>query len=294
MLVIYQFLMIGSERMDIDKIVETIVQKIQQQGFEKSMSTQQTQFEKPPQSVEHAQSPQTIEYARSITPARIGIGHTGTRMKTAHYLHFRVDHAAAQDAVYKEVDEQLLQQLKLPILHSNAKNLKQYLMDLQAGRTLAEETIVWIKQNIKKQSDVQIIISNGLSSAAIEANITSILPALIQGLKLKSITVNEPIYVKRARVWLQDEVARLTQCKLAIILIGERPGLNTAESLSAYMIYNPTDKTVEADRTVISNIHAAGLAPAEAGAYIADLIEQMLRLQCTGVEFMRKKATMNN
>ena len=73
------------------------------------------------------------------------------------------------------------------------------------------------------------------------------------------------------------------------MLIGERPGLNTAESLSAYMIYKPTERTVEADRTVISNIHQEGLAPTEAGAYIAELLSQMLKLQCTGVSFMKKR-----
>ena len=94
-------------------------------------------------------------------------------------------------------------------------------------------------------------------------------------------------------MWLQDEIAKLVDCKLAIILIGERPGLNTAESMSAYLIYRPTDKTVEADRTVISNIHEAGLAPVEAGAYLSEIMTQMLQLECTGVTFMRKKTAPN-
>lgn len=279
--------------MDIEQIVEAIVLKIHQQDQLKEKSPA-TYFDKPNHSVDAPLHLQTIEYARSITPARIGIGHSGTRMKTAHYLHFRVDHAAAQDAVYKEVDEALLQRLELPILQSNAKELKQYLMDLQAGRTLDEASVQWIQQHLKKQVDVQIIVSNGLSSAAIEANIESILPALLQGLQLKNISTNSPVYVKRARVWLQDEIAKLVDCKLAIILIGERPGLNTAESLSAYLIYRPNDNTVEADRTVISNIHKSGLSPVEAGAYLSELIAQMLHWQCTGVAFMRKKNTMNS
>ena len=279
--------------MDIDQIVETILAKIQQQGRLPTESQQTMQFNEPASSVDEPHNAQILAHARAITPARIGIGHTGTRMKTAHYLHFRVDHAAAQDAVYQEVDEALIQRLQLPILHSNAKDLKQYLMDLQAGRMLAEASVTWVKQHLKKQVDVQIIISNGLSSAAIEANIESILPALLQGLQLKNITTNPPVYVKRARVWLQDEIAKLVDCKLAIILIGERPGLNTAESMSAYLIYRPTDKTVEADRTVISNIHEAGLAPVEAGAYLSEIITQMLQLECTGVTFMRKKIATN-
>ena len=205
----------------------------------------------------------------------------------------RVDHAAAQDAVYKEVNEALLEKWRLPILSSKATDLKQYLMDLPTGRQLDDASVQWILQHVLKDMDVQIIISNGLSSAAIEANIESLLPALLQGLKLKNISVNPPIYVKRARVWLQDEVAKLINCKLAVILIGERPGLNTAQSLSAYLIYRPNKNTVEADRTVISNIHENGLSPSEAGAYLSELIEQMLALQCTGVSFMRKKNKAN-
>lgn len=274
--------------MDIEEIVEAVLAKI---GQTKQSNQQQASvsFVEPKSTVDNPLNANVIEYARSITPARIGIGRAGTRMKTDHYLHFRIDHAAAQDAVYKEVDEALLNKLQLPILTSDITDLKQYLMDLPAGRRLAHKSAEWLDKNLTKNVDVQMIVSNGLSSSAIEANIESILPALKQGLALKNISTNEPIYVKRARVWLQDEVAKIVNCKLAILLIGERPGLNTAESMSAYIIYKPHDKTVEADRTVISNIHEKGLSPSEAGAYLSELIEQMLQLQCTGVTFMRKK-----
>ncbi|WP_369916802.1 ethanolamine ammonia-lyase light chain EutC [Lysinibacillus sp. 2017] len=97
-----------------------------------------------------------------------------------------------------------------------------------------------------------------------------------------------------ARVWLQEEIAKIVQSKVTILLIGERPGLNTAESMSAYIIYKPNEKTVEADRTVISNIHENGLSPSEAGAYLSELIEQMLKLECTRVAFMRKKIMQTN
>jgi ethanolamine ammonia-lyase small subunit len=276
--------------MDVQQIVAAVLEQLQKTTalhpqVEKSNDTLQI----PRNDVEHAKNPSTIEHARSITPARIGIGRTGVRLKTNHYLQFRVDHAAAQDAVHQEVDEALLQKLQLPILQSSASDLKDYLMNLPAGRKLSENSVDWLRRNVDVGKDVQIIISNGLSSEAVSANIESLLPALMQGLQLKNISVGAPIYVKRARVWLQDEVAQIVKCKLAVMLIGERPGLNTAESLSAYMIYKPTERTVEADRTVISNIHQEGLAPTEAGAYIADLLSQMLKLQCTGVSFMKKR-----
>lgn len=280
--------------MDVQQIVEAVLKEIQKSSVpEAQHKTASVHDEEtltlPLHDVDDTNNAATLEHARSLTPARIAIGRAGVRMKTKHYLHFRVDHAAAQDAVHQEVDEALLQELQLPILTSAATDLKDYLINLQAGRKLSEYSISWLRENGDVSKDVQIIVSNGLSSEAVTANIKSLLPALMQGLQLKNVTVGKPIYVKRARVWLQDEVARIVNCKLAVILIGERPGLNTAQSLSAYMIYEPNEKTVEADRTVISNIHEGGLAPTEAGAYLAEILSQMLKLQCTGVSFMKKR-----
>ena len=196
--------------MDVQQIVAAVLEQLQKTTalhpqVEKSDDTLQI----PRNDVEHAKNPSTIEHARSITPARIGIGRTGVRLKTNHYLHFRVDHAAAQDAVHQEVDEALLQKLQLPILQSSASDLKDYLMNLPAGRKLSENSVDWLRRNVDVGKDVQIIISNGLSSEAVSANIESLLPALMQGLQLKNISVGAPVYVKRARVWLQDEVAQI-------------------------------------------------------------------------------------
>ncbi|MER1999778.1 MAG: ethanolamine ammonia-lyase subunit EutC [Lysinibacillus sp.] len=280
--------------MDVQQIVEAVLKEIQKSSARTEQQTMPTEHVEetltlPLHDVDVANNAATLEHARSITPARIAIGRAGVRMKTKHYLHFRVDHAAAQDAVHQEVDEALLQELELPILSSAATDLKDYLINLQAGRKLSEDSVTWLRENGDVGKDVQIIVSNGLSSEAVTANIENLLPALMQGLQLQNVLVGKPIYVKRARVWLQDEVARIVNCKLAVILIGERPGLNTAQSLSAYMIYEPNDKTVEADRTVISNIHEGGLAPTEAGAYLAEMLSQMLKLQCSGVSFMKKR-----
>ncbi|GLC87163.1 ethanolamine ammonia-lyase subunit EutC [Lysinibacillus piscis] len=239
--------------------------------------------------VENAKNIAMIERAQSITPARIGIGRTGTRMRTGSYLQFLADHAAAQDAVLKDVGEEFLQQIKLPKLETKAQDMKTYLMDLDAGRQLSTQSVEYLRTHGDKGKSVQIIVCDGLSSSAVEANVSDLLPALIQGLKLKNISVAQPFFIQRSRVWVQDEVAKIVDCDLVISLIGERPGLNTDESLSAYMVYRPTEKTVEADRTVISNIHREGLTPVEAGAYLSDVIEQMLLAKCTGVAFARRK-----
>ncbi|MFC0187429.1 ethanolamine ammonia-lyase subunit EutC [Fictibacillus aquaticus] len=239
--------------------------------------------------VENPKNKQTIAHARSITPARIGIGHTGTRMLTSHYLNFRIDHAAAQDAVLKDVDEEILKQLGLPILQTKAEDMQTYLMNLDSGRRLNEESETWLKKNGEKGKQVQVIVCDGLSSTAVEENIADLLPAINQGLSLKGITFAKPLFVKNARVWVQDHVAQIVNCDVIISLIGERPGLASAKSISAYMIYKPNEKTVEADRTVISNIHEGGLSPVEAGAHLSDIIADMLKYQASGVHLAKQR-----
>jgi ethanolamine ammonia-lyase small subunit len=144
-----------------------------------------------------------------------------------------------------------------------------------------------VLQKCEKNVQVQILVVDGLSSSAIEANIPDILPALSQGLKAAGIKVGTTFFVKHGRVWIQDEIARLVNAEVIISLIGERPGLGTAESLSAYTIYRPNEKTVEADRTVVSNIHRGGIPPAEAGAHLVDLLQQILHAKISGVKLTR-------
>ncbi|MGA3598683.1 ethanolamine ammonia-lyase subunit EutC [Lysinibacillus agricola] len=284
--------------MDIQEIVQRVIEELQKNMNSPKANTDQSTEkiihfpEERIQGVEEPHNAASIERAQSITPARIGIGRTGTRMLTTSYLQFLIDHAAAQDAVLRDVSDEFLQEMGLQKLETKAIDMKSYLMDLDSGRKLSDESIKFLEKNGDKGKEVQIIICDGLSSSAVEANVSDLLPALMQGLKLKNISVATPFFIKRGRVWVQDEVAALVDCDLVISLIGERPGLNTDESLSAYMIYRPTEKTVEADRTVISNIHKDGLTPVEAGAHLSELIEQMLLAKCTGVSFTKRSSNV--
>ncbi|MEL3971959.1 ethanolamine ammonia-lyase subunit EutC [Rossellomorea oryzaecorticis] len=239
--------------------------------------------------VDNPSDHEVVEKARAITPARIGIGRTGTRMKTKEYLDFRIDHAAAQDAVFKGVKEEFLKEMKLPVLQSKSESMDEYLMNLDSGRQLDESSRKWAEENLSKNKQVQIIVSDGLSSSGIEENIPDLLPALVQGLKGKNITLGETVFIKMSRVWIQDEIASVTNCDVVISLIGERPGLATSKSISAYLIYRPGEDTVEADRTVISNIHEGGIPPVEAGAYLADLLEDVLQNEASGVKYAKLK-----
>lgn len=231
----------------------------------------------------------TIAKAQKITPARIGIGRAGTRMRTKSYLDFQLDHAAAQDAVKKEVSEQFLEKLAIPILKTKAQSLSEYLMNLDSGRVLCDESVSWLQQHSEKGKQVQIIISDGLSTTGIEENVPNLLSALEQGLKMKNISMEKPVFIKRSRVWVQDHVASIVNCDLVISLIGERPGLATSKSVSAYLIYKPTIDSVEADRTVISNIHKGGVQPLEAGAYLSDMIADILIKKVSGVKYAQTK-----
>lgn len=273
--------------MDVQSIVELVLKKLEEKRFgsapRNEISLKVNHEEKKTVGVDHPKNKESIIKAQSLTPARIGIGRTGSRMKTKDYLDFRIDHAAAQDAVFMSVSGEFLKDMNLPILQSKAKNMEEYLMNLETGRKLHEDSVDWLKKNGQKNRQVQIIVSDGLSSAGIEANIIDLLPALIQGLRGKNISVGEPIFIRRSRVWIQDEVAQIVDCDVVISIIGERPGLATSKSLSAYLIYRPGKNTVEADRTVISNIHQGGIPPVEAGAYLSEVISKVLKYKVSGV-----------
>lgn len=282
--------------MDIQAIVKQVLKQLEDQEEQKGKTSIQPAHEgetireiaveqKKLVGVDQPVDYDAIAQARSITPARIGIGRAGTRMKTLEYLYFRIDHAAAQDAVFKGVSESFLKELNLPVLQSKSESMDEYLMNLDSGRALNETSKKWAEANLPKNKQVQIVISDGLSSTGIEANIPDLLPALLQGLKAKNITVGDPVFIQRSRVWIQDEIASITNCDVVISLIGERPGLATSKSISAYLIYRPTGDTVEADRTVISNIHDGGIPPVEAGAYLADVLAKVLEHKVSGVKF---------
>lgn len=233
--------------------------------------------------IENPHNPEALKMMRKATPARIAIGKCGARQKTSPYLNFLADHAAAQDAVFMDVSDEFLQKNNLIKTQTIVKDKDEYLMRPDLGKILSEESKTTILERIEKGKQVQIIVVDGLSSTAIETNVADVLPALMQGLKAEGLSVGTPFFVKYGRVGIEDEIGMLLGCDVIVELIGERPGLTTAESMSSYMIYRPNEKTVEADRTVISNIHREGTPPAEAGAHMASLVKKMIEKKASGV-----------
>lgn len=221
---------------------------------------------------------------KQFAPCRLGIGKAGARYKTLPQLMFRAAHSAAQDAVFSDVDQDFVDGLDLFTVQSRCNSKDEYLTRPDLGRRLNEESVKIIKEKCNDHPTVQIFVSDGLSSAAVATNTEDVLPGLLQGLRSNGIKVGTPFFLKYGRVGAMDEVSELTGAEVTCVLIGERPGLITATSMSAYLAYKGTIGMPEARRTVVSNIHSEGTIPAEAGAHIAEIIKIMLEKKASGTD----------
>ncbi|MFR5262759.1 MAG: ethanolamine ammonia-lyase subunit EutC [Christensenellales bacterium] len=221
---------------------------------------------------------------KQFAPCRLGIGKAGARYKTLPQLMFRAAHSAAQDAVFSDVDQDFVDNLGLFTIQSRCDNKDVYLTRPDLGRRLSEDAVATLKEKCEKNPQVQIFVSDGLSSAAVAANTKDVLSGITQGLKASGINVGTPFFVKYGRVGAMDEISEITGADVTCVLIGERPGLITAESMSAYIAYKATIGMPEARRTVVSNIHSSGTIPAEAGAHIAEIIKTILEKKASGTD----------
>ncbi len=217
------------------------------------------------------------------TPARLGSGRAGPRYKTLTMLRFRADHAAAQDAVFSLLPEDFGEKNGLVSVKTRCQNKDEYLTRPDLGRIFDEENASVIRAAIPQKPTVQLVIGDGLSSAAIAANAMDCAAAIRDGLKVRGIELGKGIYVKFCRVGAGDAVGDITGCDVVCVLVGERPGLVTDKSMSAYITYKPHTGVSESCRTVVSNIHAQGTPAVEAGAYVAELIETILKKKVSGV-----------
>lgn len=151
------------------------------------------------------------------------------------------------------------------------------------GRVFEEDTQNYIKQNCVMNPDVQIYFGDGLSAPSIQANIPELYPTIKKGLNDRGITTGTPFFVRYCRVNTARTIGPLLQAKVVCVLIGERPGLSTSESMSAYIAYNARPEMSESDYTVVSNISKHGIPPLEAASQIVDLIDLMLQKKKSGI-----------
>ena len=217
-------------------------------------------------------------------PCRLGIGKAGARYKTLPMLEFRAAHSAAQDAVFSPVDHDFIEKMGFFTVRSQCENKDIFLTRPDLGRKLSPEAKETLKQKCAKNPTVELYIADGLSSAAVAANVGDLYPAIVQGLKSFGIEVGTPFFLEYGRVGAMDEVTETLGSTVTCVLIGERPGLITAESMSAYITYKGTVGMPEARRTVLSNIHRAGTPPVEAGAHVAEIIKKVLDTKTCGTD----------
>ena len=242
---------------------------------------------KRPYLVDDPQDPDALERMLKRTTARIGVGKAGPRLKTQTLLALRADHAQARDAVVKDVDPKILEEAGLFSVQTLCENKDTFITRPDLGRKLSPEAVQTLKERCVPNPDVQIYISDGLSSTAVEANLNKILPVITEALQSKGLKVGTPFYLRFGRVGAQEQVAETLGAKVVCVLLGERPGLATAESMSAYITYNAYVGMPESKRTVVSNIHRNGTAAVEAGAYIAEVIAKILEQKASGVDLVK-------
>lgn len=234
--------------------------------------------------VNNPKDKETYLKMKTNTPARIGIGRAGARYKTLTALRVRADHAAAQDSVFSDVAEDFIKKNKFVFVKTMCKDKDEYLTRPDLGRKFEPEETEIIKKTCGKNPKVLIVVGDGLSSAAIEANVEDMIPSIKQGLEMYGIKVGEILFIKYCRVGAMDYIGEVTGAEVICMLVGERPGLVTAESMSAYIAYKPKLGLAEAKRTVISNIHKGGTTAVEAGAHTAELIKKMLDKKASGID----------
>ena len=232
---------------------------------------------------ENPENPEKYRKMKEKTPARLGSGRAGPRYQTLTALRFRADHAAAQDAVFSQVSEDFASKNGMTEVQTKCKSKDEYLTRPDHGRCFDEENQRKIRAAIPGTPRVQIVVGDGLSSASITANAMDCLRSIQDGLKLKGIDPGTPIFVRYCRVGAGDAIGDITGCELVCMLVGERPGLVTDKSMSAYITYQPRTGVSESARTVVSNIHAQGTPAVEAGAHIAGLIDTILKRKVSGV-----------
>ena len=218
------------------------------------------------------------------TPARIGVGRAGARYRTETMLRFQADHAAAQDAVFSDVPEEFIQQMGWQVYQTSCESREEFLTRPDKGRVFPAETLQKIKASIPAGTQVVLYVADGLSSSAVHANAADILPVIHDGLQAAGLRVSDPFFVRFGRVATEDQIGEASGADVVCVLLGERPGLVTAESMSAYIAYKPTVGMAESRRTVLANIHRGGTPAVEAGAHIVDLIQLMIEKKASGTD----------
>jgi ethanolamine ammonia-lyase small subunit len=230
-----------------------------------------------------------IEEALARTPARVLAGRAGPAYRTATWLKLREDHAAARDAVHAEVDllrdfgQERIDRFQLFDARTCARTKAEYLRRPDLGRRLSDESRDLVRSRCPAGRDLQVVIGDGLSAAAVAAQAPGLLDRFFATADARGWSFGRPFLVRYCRVGVLNEVGELLTPDVIVLLIGERPGLATTESLSAYLAYRPRPGHTDADRNLVSNIHARGVGLDEAARRVVALADQFRATGRSGV-----------
>jgi ethanolamine ammonia-lyase small subunit len=219
------------------------------------------------------------------TTARIGVGRAGPRPRTDALLLFQADHAVTQDAIFGDVPTELLSQLGMFTVQTQVSEQDEYLLRPDLGRRLSEEARQEIAQRCTPGPQVQIVVGDGLSAAAVANNLAEIYPVIVDGLKAAGISTGTPFFVRYCRVGVMNDINDVVKADVVVLLIGERPGLGVADAISVYSGWRPASGKTDAHRDVICMItRNGGTNPLEAGAFVVEHVRNVIAAQASGVE----------
>nr|HEX4312989.1 ethanolamine ammonia-lyase subunit EutC [Kofleriaceae bacterium] len=238
--------------------------------------------------------PETTPFAREAakhTTALVGIGHVGTRYATDVVLQFQAELAVAHAAVGAELSDGWADQHGFVPLRSRVHDHREFLLRPDLGRRLDDASLARWRGAAAKGTDVQIIVADGLSAVACVQSGKPLADAVARACTARGLTVGTPCAARYARVWLEDEIGAEAGAKVAMILLGERPGLGTGDGLSAYVVYAPKLGNTDGNRNMISNIHARGLPIDDAAARLAALAVAMIEQRTSGVTLDLSRVT---
>lgn len=237
-------------------------------------------------------APDPWSHLKRHTSARIALGRAGGSLPTREVLDFAMAHAAARDAVHAELDWARLAAdlnalgLETISLNSAAQDRQTYLQRPDLGRRLNDESRTVLAQRTASASsapDLALVISDGLSAPAAQVQAAPLLAKLLPMLRDSRISVSPACLVRHGRVAVQDDIGHALRARAALILLGERPGLGTPDSLGAYLVFDPRPGRTDAQRNCVSNIRAGGLGFRAAAGTLQYLVAESLRRRTSGI-----------
>jgi ethanolamine ammonia-lyase small subunit len=246
----------------------------------------------------NADSNDVVRRIKMHTPARLLVGRTGAAYRTETQLQLREDHAKARDAVQAELElktafePEFIEKWKLFEVNTRASTKLEYLARPGFGREFSEQSCREILRRCLLGRDIQITIGDGLSALAIQTQVPKLLPLLLEGIRKFDWNIGQTFFIRHCRVGILNDIGEVLKPRVAIVLIGERPGLASADSMSAYMAYQPSRSQSDANRNLVSNIHERGLSAPTAAARILNVCEQMMRLGISGCTLKEQQAIL--